>query len=251
MGRRLLLTLGIAIAVWNGPTAAAEQTAQTRVRLQIGGSEIAADVFEPARSAGEAPVVVVLHGAGGMWFDGPEMRRVAGHLAAEGNAVYLLHYFNRTGTIVAFDSTMERHFGTWRQTVADAIITIQKARGTHTPVGIYGYSLGAFLAIYVASDNRNVAAVVEQAGGVWKGKEDRVRRMPPVLMVHGIEDRRVPFAKYAEPLLPLLKKRSARVETLFFTDEGHGFSQPAMRKVREAAARFFGQHLTPAPRLQN
>ena len=212
------------------------------IKLQTASGTIRANVFEPA-GRGKRPVIIVLHGAGGTLFDGPEMRRVSRHLAAEGNAVYLLHYFNRTGTLFARDRSMEKNFGAWLETVRDSIVAVQELRRDSSPVGIYGYSLGGFLALFTASDNPRVGAVVEHAGGVWNGKEDRIRKMPPVLMVHGEQDARVSFTRYAKPLLPLLRSRGARVETRFFPAEGHVFTQTAMLQVRRHAARFFRQHL--------
>ena len=69
----------------------------SQISLRTDAGAIRADVFELEKKA-RRPVVLVLHGAGGMMFDGPEMRRVSRHLAQQGNAVYLLHYFNSTGT---------------------------------------------------------------------------------------------------------------------------------------------------------
>ncbi len=83
--------------------------AASTIELALPGGKIRAEVFETA-GARVRPVVIVLHGAGGMLFDGPEMRRVSRRLAEEGNAVYLLHYFERTGTVFALDGTMQRHF---------------------------------------------------------------------------------------------------------------------------------------------
>ena len=216
------------------------RTSKISLRTQAGAVD--ATVFEPASGA-RGPAIVVLHGAGGMIFDGAEMRRVSRHLAGEGNTVYMLHYFQSTGTVVALDSTMQKHFGTWRRTVVDAIVEIRALRGVRSRVGIYGYSLGGFLALFAASDNPRVGAVVEHAGGVWNGKMDRIGKLPPVLMVHGEQDARVPFDKYARPLLPVLRKRAKAVETRFFPAEGHGFTPAAMQQVRADAARFFRRWL--------
>ena len=214
----------------------------SKVSLSIGDAKIGAEVFE-LPSARKRPVVVVLHGAGGTLFDGPEMRRVARHLAAEGNAVYFLRYFERTGSVFAVDSSMQKHFGTWRRTVTEAIPAIQQLRGDRSPVGIYGYSLGGFLALFTASDNPNVAAVVEHAGGVWNGKIDRIGKLPPVLMIHGEQDGRVPFEQYAKPLERALRQRGGNLQTRFFPAEAHVFTPQAMQEVRGAAAAFFRRHL--------
>jgi len=109
------------------------------------------------------------------------------------------------------------------------------------PVGIYGYSLGGFLALAAASNNPLVGAVTEHAGGIWGEDGKRVGKMPPVLMVHGLEDKRVSFERFAKPLLHVLRKRGGQVETEFVPDEGHVFSEAAMVRLRPKVARFFGR----------
>ena len=233
------------LGAWCGASLCAragEAVTVSKRMLPLPGGAVSADVFEPV-ARGRCPVVLVLHGAGGVLLDGPEMRRVARHLAEEGNAVYLLHYFEGTGTLFAFDSSMQRNFRTWLQTVDDSIRAIQEIRGDSSPIGIYGYSLGGFLALSAASDNSRVGAVVEHAGGVWNGKVEGIGKMPAVLMMHGERDARVPFAQYAKPLVPVLQRRAAAVEMKFFPGEGHVFTATAMLNVRAAAARVFREHL--------
>lgn len=242
--RRFLVGLAAAIlfAAAAPGHAAAGDVEVSRTSLRTRAGEIHADRFEQ-RGANKRPVVIVLHGAGGTFLDGPEMRRVAQYLAERGNAVYLVHYFERTGTIFARDAVMQAHFNEWLETVRDAVAAIQAARNDARPVGIYGYSLGAFLALLASSDNSRVDAVVEHAGGIWNGKMDRVGKMPAVLMIHGERDARVPFEKYSKPLVPVLRAHSATVQTHFFPDEGHVFAQTAMERVRGEAAAFFRRHL--------
>lgn len=231
------------------------ETAAQRVNLsersfQSAGRTIQVEHFESAEG-GKHPRILVLHGAGGLIFDGPEMRRVARSLAEHGDSVDLVHYFNRTGTVFARDAAMQEHFEEWLDTVRTAITWA--AADSRSPVGIYGYSLGAFLAVAAASDNPRVVAVVEHAGGVWNNKLARIGAMPPLLVVHGRADQRVPFGKYAEPLLARLRNRSPRVETRIFANEGHGFSPAAMVEVKQRAEQFFRAHRSregsPAPRV--
>lgn len=171
------------------------------------------------------------------------MRRIAQQLAESGYAVYLLHYFNRTGTIFGFDAGMQKNFSPWLETVRDSIKFVRQDNADDAPVGIYGYSLGAFLALAAASNNSRVGAVVEHAGGIWNGKTERIGQMPPVLVVHGEGDSRVPFQKYARPLTDVLRQRGATFKTLFFPGEGHVFHAQAMVEVRAAALAFFREHL--------
>jgi dienelactone hydrolase len=244
MKMRLAALILAVLSLWPATQTSAETKPiyVSRLIARSAGRRIQIDKYtSPENAKGQA--ILVLHGAGGTVFDGPEMRRVALRLATDGNAVYLVHYFNRTGTLFGLDAGMQRYFEVWLETVRDCIKFVQKERGDGKPVGIYGYSLGGFLALAAASNNPSVGAVVEHAGGVWNSQEQRIQRMPPVLMVHGEEDRRVSFEKYAQPLARLLVARGSHVETRFFPGETHVFRTSAMWKVREAAAAFFRERL--------
>ena len=167
------------------------------------------------------------------------MRRVARSLAEEGYDASLIHYFNRTGTLFARDSTMQKNFATWLDTVRKGIAYARSSRSSERAVFVYGYSLGAFLAVAAAADNRDVAAVAEHAGGIWNNQKERMGRMPPILMIHGALDQRVPLEKYARPLLSELQRRKGGVATRFYPNEGHRFTEPALDEVRREVAQFF------------
>ena len=213
-----------------------------------GGKMIRVDAYEPAGAA-DHPSALVLHGAGGMLFDGPEMRRVASQLAAGGVRAYVVHYFDGSGVVFTTSNrVLQEHFDAWLAVVRAAVNFAGKkqAAGEYgKPMGIYGYSMGAFLGIAASSDHPGVGALVEQAGGVWDNQMNRLGRMPPVLMIHGRADRRVPFDKYAVPLARTLHARGTPVQTLFFDGEGHGFSPSAQAQARLAAARFIRRQLAP------
>ncbi len=238
----LLLLTFAASAVW-AVEAMADGARPTKLSFESAGRKIEIDLYA---GAGAAPhrAVIVMQGAGGNFLDGPEMRRVARALAAAGDNVYLLHYFNRTGTIFARLPVMEEHFDDWLATVREAITWVA-AREGRPRIGVYGYSLGAFLAVAAAWNNAQVGAIAEQAGGMWNSQEQRVGRMPPVLMIHGRADQRVPFAKYAQPLLRVLRERGGHVETHFVDGEGHGFTPPAMAVVRTDVTEYFARELQP------
>jgi dienelactone hydrolase len=243
--RCLLATASLVLSFWPCIMISAVEASHpiaSRISVQSDGHRIRVDKYATTRT-GKHPAILVLHGAGGTLLDGPEMRRVARQLADAGNTVYLVHYFNRTGTIVALDAGMQKNFPAWLATVRDCIRFAQQDSTNPSPVGIYGYSLGGFLALAAASDNPAVGAVVEHAGGIWNGKTERIKHMPPVLVVHGEEDRRVPFQKYATPLVAVLRERGATPTVRFFPGEGHVFTTVAMSSVRAAAVEFFHQHL--------
>lgn len=236
------LLLGL-VSSLNAAGAGGTGTGRERLFFESGGRKIRVDRYSPAGTRSQR-TIIVLYGAGGMVFDGPSMRRMARTLTDAGDTVYLLHYYNRTGTIVARDSAMERHFKEWAETVRDGIVWVhgREDKGTRR-IGLYGYSLGGFLAIVAASDNPRVGAVTVQAGGMFSSAEKRLGKMPPVLMVHGLEDKRVPVEKYAKPLLAVLRERGGHVDTEFVPGEGHVFSEAAMAAVRLKVAKFFREKL--------
>jgi dienelactone hydrolase len=238
-GRAFAVLCGVWSLLISAAGADGANASPTSLFFESGGRKIRADRYSPVGTQSHR-TVIVLYGAGGMVFDGPSMRRVARALSDAGDTVYLLHYYNRTGTIVALDSTMQKHFGEWLETVRAAIVWAHgREENKARPIGLYGYSLGGFLAVAAASDNPLVGAVTEQAGGIWNSEEKRVGKMPPVLMVHGLEDKRVPVEKFAKPLLRVLRSCGGHVETDFVPGEGHVFSEAAMAIVRPKVAKFF------------
>ncbi|HEY5037302.1 MAG TPA: dienelactone hydrolase family protein [Chthoniobacterales bacterium] len=208
------------------------------------GVKILVDVYTP-RGGGRHVPILVLHGAGGMLFDGPEMARVAQQLASAGFEAYQVHYFDRTHTWFARQAVLLKLFPTWLATVGDAVNWVHSVRPDAKKIGIFGYSLGAFAAIETARRDPSIGAVVEEAGGFWHGHPEGPTRqpLPPMLVIHGTADTRVPNEKYTQPLLAYLRAHQDPFEKRFFPGEGHEFSPAAKAKVREEAVEFFRQHL--------
>lgn len=233
-------------ATASDPTGA--DIAVRREHFESGGEQILVDVYT-SRAPGRLPgaPVLVLHGAGGMLFDGPEMSRVARELARSGFEAYQVHYFDRTHTWFARQAVLLKLFPIWRATVHDAVEWVRERRPEAASVGIYGYSLGGFAAIEEARRNPAIGAVVELAGGFWNAEPEGPTRhpLPPILLLHGLDDERVPFAKYTESLLAYLRAHNETFETHFFPGEGHLFSAAANARVRADAASFFRRHLAP------
>jgi len=215
---------------------------QSKLEFTSGGQRIEVDRYAPSPQRNKHRNILVLHGAGGALFDGARMRRVARALSENGYTVFVLHYFNRTGTIYARDPAMMKNFDTWHGTVRDGIswVAEQRRPGSHTSkIGVYGYSLGGFLALAAASDNPKVGAVAEQSGGIWNNQFDRVGNLPPVFIIHGEQDGRVPFTKYCIPLERLLTKRGTPFQKRIFPAEGHVFSPVAATETANNAVHFF------------
>jgi len=189
--------------------------------------------------------VLVLPGAGGIWIDGPQTNAVALSLAKSGFTAHVVSYFDRTGTWVAWgDKSMIAHFATWMRTIDDAIAQIGQFANHKHPIGIYGYSLGGFLAIVAGSRNRCVGAVVEQAGGIWDKFYDPVAPLPPVLVIHGRNDERVKFGINTDRIRQRVEREGNPFHLLAFENERHRLSREAQKMSVDAAADFFQKHLT-------
>jgi dienelactone hydrolase len=93
------------------------------------------------------------------------------------------------------------------QAVADAITHASAPPGAGgQPVGLIGFSLGAYLALSVAAQDARVGAVVECLGGLPGLLAPGLRTMPPVLILHGGADPLVPVSE-ARALVRLLRDR--------------------------------------------
>jgi len=151
------------------------------------------------------------------------MEQYASMLAAQGFAVYLLHYFDRTGTESADKPTILRNFPLWMKTLWDAISFIEtQPRADGKRIALLGFSLGAYLSLANSPIDHRVQAVVEFFGGMPKEMHLFMRRLCPVLFLHGEADATVPVDE-AYQLQKLLEKKGIPYEMKIYPGAGHGF----------------------------
>jgi dipeptidyl aminopeptidase/acylaminoacyl peptidase len=213
---------------------------ESKTSFESGGEKIAVEIYAPETTANRAGVLV-LHGAGGMFMDGPAIRRFARALAENGFESFVVHYFERTGNFFARDAAIHKDFNTWRATVNDAVDFVA-ARPEVKKIGCFGYSLGAYLSLAQAAHDPRIGAVVELAGAIDKEHAGLVTRLPPILILHGEQDRRVP-SENAFRLEKLLQRLGVPHEKKIYPGEGHLLSTASQRDAASRAVRFFQQHL--------
>jgi carboxymethylenebutenolidase len=215
---------------------------QSRAAFNSGGQSISYDAFLPQATNGRRfPAIIGLHGSAG---GHATMSDPATMLAAEGFAVYVLHYFDRTGTTgVADKKTAIRHFPLWGKTVWDAITHIegQTAVDPHG-IGLLGFSLGAYLALSVSAVDQRVKAVVDFFGGFPKEMKFFTRRLCPTLILHGDADPTVPVAE-AYHLQQILEKKAIPYEIQIYPGAGHGFTGEIWQDARNRTLAFLQKHL--------
>jgi len=194
---------------------------QSELTFQSGGKPTRLDAYLPPDTpADPLPAVVALYGAGG---NISGMEQYASMLAAQGFAVYLLHYFDRTGTESADKPTILRNFPLWMKTLWDAISFIEtQPRADGKRIALLGFSLGAYLSLANSAIDHRVQAVVEFFGGMPKEMHLFMRRLCPVLILHGEADATVPVDE-AYQLQKLLEKKGIPYEMKIYPGAGHGF----------------------------
>ena len=213
---------------------------QSQLTFQSGNKPIRLDAYLPD-SAEKLPTVLALYGSGG----GVEgMNEPAAMLAAQGFAVFVLHYFDRTGTTqVADKQTIFRNYPAWGKTVWDAISHIEQHPQVDAKrIGLLGFSLGAYLALSVACVDPRVKAVVEFFGGMPKEMRFFMRRLCPVLILHGEADPTVPVQE-AYDLQNLLEKKEIPYEIKIYPSAGHGFRNGDWRDAGMRSLQFLRKYL--------
>jgi carboxymethylenebutenolidase len=212
--------------------------------FQSGGKAIRLDAYLPESANRPLPAIIALHGAGGSVSG---MERYASLLAQQGFAVYLLHYFDRSGIASADKPTIMRNFPLWMKTLWDAISFVE----TQPPVdgkriALLGFSLGAYLSLANSAIDHRVKAVVDFFGGMPKEMNFFMRRLCPVLILHGEADQTVPVEE-AYHLQKLLEKKGISYEIKIYPGVGHGFEdQTVWRDAGLRSLQFLQKYLMTA-----
>ncbi len=207
-----------------------------------GDRRVRLDRFTPV-GRDRPPVVILLHGAGGWFLDGPAIRRLARTLAENGLTAVALHYFDRTGTLFARGASIEENFGAWQATLADAITHVAAQPGMEgRKIGCFGYSLGAYLALAQGAEDPRLHAVAELAGGIRSARLSPITRLPPLLILHGEQDERIPVAR-ARELETLATRLDLPFAITIYPGEGHVLSRAAQEDAGRRAVAFFRKHL--------
>jgi carboxymethylenebutenolidase len=214
--------------------------AQSQVVFQSGGKPIRLNAFLPETLDGPVPAVIALHGAGG---NISGMERYAVMLAAEGFGVYLLHYFDRTGVEPADLQSMKSNFPLWMKTLWDAISFVEtQPHVDRERIALLGFSLGAYLSLANSAIDPRVKAVVEFFGGMPKEMRLFMRRLCPVLILHGEADPTVPVEE-AYQLQKLLEKKGIAYEIEIYPGAGHGFESEIWSDAGLRSLQFLRKYL--------
>lgn len=226
-------------------TTSKAKIAEKSTTFTSGEKDIRLLEFVPA-GAGKLPAVLVLHGAGGGG-NGLFLKALSRSLAAEGYATFAVYYMDRTGHRSAGPADYAANFPLWAGTVNDTLTHIkQHPQVDDKRVGLLGVSLGSYLSLSLAAKApEQVAAVVEYFGGLPETLGGQIKKMPPVLILHGAKDTIVPVAE-AHKLEKLLKAKAQTYQIKLYPDAGHGFTGADRSDAQQRTLAFFATYLKPA-----
>jgi len=231
--RGIFLFVGVFLAITTH-----EVNAAPRGSYESGGKRIVIDEY-PSAHPGKRPALILLHGSAGLLFPGLDLRQRARDLSAQGYAVFVPHFFNRTGHFMVRPSGVHENLPAWTRTVRDAVTYVAAQPNVDASrIGLMGHSLGGYLALGTAAQDSRVDIVIEASGALDRGG---VKRLPPTLILHGAKDKTVPVAK-AERLESLLQRLGVPYQKHIYPDEAHILSRAAMRDATQRIQRFLTKY---------
>lgn len=207
-----------------------------------GGHRLTVERFDPP-GVGRHPAVIVLHGFDGTSRHGYLYRRAGHLLARNGYCAYLVHYFDGTRGAPPSRIIDPQEFALWMQNVTD-VINYVEAQPNVDPqrIGVVGFSLGAFVALSVTSDDPRVRVLVEFAGGMPARYARRVKSMPPTMIIHGDADTVIPLTE-AFKLEKLLISKNTPYQMAIYPGQGHIFDSAGKKDLTWRIRDFLLDHL--------
>ena len=249
ISRRSLLS-GLTLIATSRPLLAG-LSENSRVEAREGGVAL---TRYGAERAGKRPGVMVLHGARGVELRLRAYERYANALTAAGIDAYLIRYYSP-----ADDLALEKvntpqgrktydtgRFDAWAERVSSALTAILERPDSSGRVGLLGFSLGGYVAAATAARDDRISALAVLYGGMPDKIVSQVKRLPPLLELHGDADHNVPLAQ-GKALVKLAKTMAAPAEQVIYPGKAHGFdfsdSDPATTDAIGRVARFFQSQL--------
>jgi predicted esterase len=128
--------------------------------------------------------------------------------------------------------------------VVEDIVTDLRARpiAQNKKIALAGQALGASVALVAGSHRLEVEAIAEWSGLLPNEFFSQVQSMPPMLILHGEQDKQVPIVN-ARQLVRLCQLKDLTCETQIYAGEGHVFGSHVMESANQRALAFFQTYL--------
>jgi dienelactone hydrolase len=209
----------------DSPTVKTFMSGNKSVKYEVYGQELG------------GPILILLHGA-----SGPDSRfyhEQAAYFAGKGYTVLMLHYFDGSGSSAPnYENYLE-----WVQTLDDLIRECQKSTGwSSRRIAVLGFSLGASVALAAGSQGAQVSAIADWYGSLPDEFFEKLKGMPPLLILHGKQDEIIPMVN-AQQLVRLCGIAKITCESHFYAEQNHGFVGSALKDADRRTLDFFSRML--------
>jgi dienelactone hydrolase len=166
-------------------------------------------------------------------------RLQARFFAEHGFRVFLPEYLSATTSAEATAANYRR----WAQVVEDIVAELRaRPLQRSKKIALAGQDLGASVALVAASQKTDVDAVAEWSGLLPNEFFSQVQSLPPLLIVHGEQDKQVPVVN-ARQLIRLCKLKDFTCDAEIYPTEGHVFTAHSMDSANQRTLAFFRTYL--------
>jgi carboxymethylenebutenolidase len=137
---------------------------------------------------------------------------------------YLVYYysFNDQHSMASGTDVFIDRFAAWARLVDDLAGDLLAAKQSNGKIGLIGFSNGGFLAAGAGALDPRINAAVIYYGAVPFPIIDRVRRFPPLLILHGDADTIITVDRGKE-LASLARQLGGSADLVIYPGESHGF----------------------------
>ena len=131
----------------------------------------------------------------------------------------------------------------WGQAVEDIVGDLHaRPLPRARKIALIGQGVGASVALLAGSRKLGVEVIAEWSGLLPNQFFSQVQNLPPLLILHGEQDKQVPIVN-ARQLVRLCELKDFTCEAGLYPDEGHVFSSKATESVNQRVLTFFRTYL--------
>jgi dienelactone hydrolase len=131
----------------------------------------------------------------------------------------------------------------WGQAVEDIVVDLHARSASRArKIALIGQGLGASVALLAGSRKTGVEGIAEWSGLLPNQFFSQVQTLPPLLILHGEEDKQIPIVN-ARQLVRLCELKDFTCEAGLYPDEGHVFSSKATDSANQRILAFFRTYL--------
>jgi dienelactone hydrolase len=131
----------------------------------------------------------------------------------------------------------------WGQAIEDIAVDLRSRPAPRArKIALIGQGLGASVALLAGSHKLGVEAIAEWSGLLPNQFFSQVQTLPPLLILHGEQDKQVPIVN-ARQLVRLCELKDFACEAGMYPDEGHLFTTKATESANQRILAFFRTYL--------